>query len=448
MRPTVFRSVAISLLLIITLSAGARTRPHYGGTLHVDTQNNPWQEPDGIARRLVFDTLTRTDDAGRVLPALATRWESQNADHRWQFWLRPGVHFHDGSALTADAVAASLSQSCRGGCSWNAVRALGDSIVLTCDFSVPQMPAELARSIYGIMRQDPAQAADGTGPFRVAGSANGVLTLAANEDSWQGRPFLDSVEIRTGRSIRDQWLDLNVGRADLVDVPAASIRQAQQEHLSLLVSRPAELLLLGFSTNGLLRDDQLRQAVALAVDRAALYQVVFQKQGKVTASLLPEDLSGYAFLFSTERDVVNAHVPREPSTSSMLTLAADSADPSMQLAAQRLALNLHEAGLNVQFVPQPNRPGTDLLLRCIHLQATEAAAGLAEIFSVFGEGESESGSDPATLYRMERAFLLKHKVVPLLYLPRAYAFSGRVRDLRLSSDGIPMISDASLGDSK
>ena len=48
----------------------------------------------------------------------------------------------------------------------------------------------------------------GTGPFQIAGFANGVLTLAANENGWQGRPFVDSVEIHVHRAIRDQWLDL------------------------------------------------------------------------------------------------------------------------------------------------------------------------------------------------------------------------------------------------
>ena len=40
------------------LPAGARTRPHYGGTLRVEIEGDPWERPDGIARRLVYDGLT------------------------------------------------------------------------------------------------------------------------------------------------------------------------------------------------------------------------------------------------------------------------------------------------------------------------------------------------------------------------------------------------------
>ncbi|MGA9984410.1 MAG: hypothetical protein WBP95_13115, partial [Acidobacteriaceae bacterium] len=78
------------MVFCAALSAAGRTRPHYGGALRIETQGDPWQMPDGIARRLVLDTLTTVGDTGGARPALAVRWESQNADHRWEFWIRPG----------------------------------------------------------------------------------------------------------------------------------------------------------------------------------------------------------------------------------------------------------------------------------------------------------------------------------------------------------------------
>ena len=104
MRWIVFRQVAIScLLVVLALPAAARTRPRYGGTLRVEVEGDPWTrsgvQPGSLARRLVFDSLTRMDADGAPEPALAVRWASENNDHRWQFWLRPGVHFQDGSAL-------------------------------------------------------------------------------------------------------------------------------------------------------------------------------------------------------------------------------------------------------------------------------------------------------------------------------------------------------------
>lgn len=55
---------------------------------------------------LVAWELDVADRPGKLVPGLAASWESDPADHRnWLFHLRPGVLFHDGSALDAAAVA-------------------------------------------------------------------------------------------------------------------------------------------------------------------------------------------------------------------------------------------------------------------------------------------------------------------------------------------------------
>ncbi len=214
----------------------------------------------------------------------------------------------------------------------------------------------------------------GTGAFEVSGFANGALTLAANESCWQGRPFLDAVEIRTHRPIREQWLDLSVGRADLVEVPAEELRQAQQQRLTVMTSQPVTLLALQVADTGALANPMLRQAIALAVDRSALENVIFQKQGEVTASLLPANLTGYAFLFSAERNLGKAQEVRGGLTSPPLMLAVDG-DGTMQLAAQRIALNLREAGFNVQSAGT-GATHADLVLRRFALEVSEPGAAL------------------------------------------------------------------------
>ena len=122
-RWTMLRQVAISCALLLCAVAGAaRTRPHYGGTLRVETAGDPLARPDGVARRLVFDGLTTIASDGSPHAALATSWTSEDGFHRWQFRLRPGVRFHDGSALTSSAVATSLTGSCGSGCPWGGRR--------------------------------------------------------------------------------------------------------------------------------------------------------------------------------------------------------------------------------------------------------------------------------------------------------------------------------------
>ena len=50
-------------------------------------------------------------------------------------------------------------------------------------------------------------------------------------------------------------------------------------------------------------------ALALAGDRSASHAVLFQRQGEISGALLPQWLSGYAFLFSAGQRLVAQLVP-------------------------------------------------------------------------------------------------------------------------------------------
>jgi len=445
----VFQRFVISgILLWCALAASARTRPHYGGVLRIEIQGDPWQAPDGIARQLTMDGLTRLSDTNTVEPALSSHWESRDADHRWQFWIRDNVQFHDGTPLTAEAVAASLTQSCRDGCPWTSVHAVGSSVVFISFSPLPDLPAQLAQSKFFIAHQSAQGTLEGTGAFRVTGFPNGIMLFTANDDYWSGRPLLDTVEVQPKRSIRDQWIDLSIGRADIVEVPPEMLRQAQQQHFTLLTSSPVNLLLLQIASGGPLANPQLRQAIALAVDRGALYNVIFQKEGEVTASLLPNGMSGYAFLFPSERNLDRAHELRGGATPAQLTLRVADGNPEMHLCAERIVLDLREAGLPVQLSSGNSRASSDILLRRVHLEANDPRAALDEMLGASGQSTSVLDTDATSLYRAEKDFLAAHTVVPLLWMPQAYAVSERVRDLRLSADGNPLIADAALEDTK
>jgi len=447
----VLRRFAISFLLIaMGVCAGARTRPHYGGTLRVEIAGDGFTSPDATIVRLLLDGLTQVNSDGTIEPALSVSWKSSSNDHRWEFPLRPGVRFHNGDDLTAARVVASLNLACNGSCPWSAVHAVGSSVVFTGDSPMPNLPWLLAGRQFLISQTDANDSkwppySIGTGPFQLSGQARPQFVLTANENYWGGRPFADKIEILTNRSVRDQWLDLSVDRADVVEVPAQQLRQAQQQHLNLVVSPPVELLALQAVTSGALVNPVLRASIAQAVDRGALSNVIFQKQGQVTASLLPQSLTGYAFLFSTDRDLRKAIELRGGLTPPPLVLAAEN-DATMQLAAQRLALNLHDAGFTVQVVTPRNAARADLLLRRLPLTASTTAAALEILLRAAGENSSVTAQDPQALYRFERDDLDRNTLVPLLLLPRAYAAGGRVRNLAARADGALDLADASLED--
>lgn len=444
------RRSAISLLLAAAaLSCLARTRPHYGGTLRVEVSGDGLHSPDGFLLRLVLDGLTQLGEDGTPRPGLATSWRSEDNDHRWEFLLRQDVQFQNGIPLTADRVVASLNGSCNNTCPWTAVHAVGSSIVFLSDAPEPNLPWLLAANQYLISLTDAGDGRAppcciGTGPFAF-NDHDQPRTLVANDNYWGGRPFIDKIEVVTGQSIRDQWLDLSVGRADVVEVPPEDLRQAQQQRLTVVASPPVELLALEIGETGALANPMLRASLADAVDRAALFNVIFQKQGEVTASLLPQQMTGYAFVFPDARDLDKAHALRGGLNAPPLTLGVEGGG-AMMLAAQRIALNLREAGFDVQPVDINRMQHPDLALRRLPIGGADAAAAMEGLLRAAGEPAAVSRQSSVALFRAEREFLDRKTLVPLLDLPRAYAIGPRVRDFQLDADGEPDLASASLED--
>lgn len=446
-----FRRSAISILLLAlaaTLPSYARTRPHFGGILRIETADDPWQGADAIARKFVFDGLTALDANGAVRPALAASWQSDNAGHRWQFRLRNGVRFHDGTPLTAASALQSLTASCGSNCPWSAVRVVGSSIIFTSDSPLPDLPDLLASDLFLISQPrsaisgSPAQPV-GTGFFQVSQSSGNTVVLTANDSCWQGRPFLDQITITFHRTIRDQWLDLTLGRADIVEVPAEQRKQAEQQHLTVITSKPVSVLALQLSDSGTLASPNLRSAIAYAVDRSAVYNVIYQKQGQIAASLVPNTVSGYGFLFPVDRDVNKANQARGGLNTSTISLSA-AGDGLMQLTAQRLALNLREAGFNVRIDAPGSAKYSDIMLRTLPVAGSEASGVLGRLLLAAGQQPAVSGQDPQFSFRSEQDILNQHLIIPLIDLPRAYAISGRVHNVTLRADGTPELADVSV----
>ena len=83
-----------------------------------------------------------TDENGRIQPALATEWQSTSGGQRWQFRIRRGVKFHDGTPLTAEIAAASLRDA---NPAWKVV-ADGESVSIGLEKSDFDLTGELTLS--------------------------------------------------------------------------------------------------------------------------------------------------------------------------------------------------------------------------------------------------------------------------------------------------------------
>jgi len=447
------RILLLSIAAVSLLAAAhAASRPRYGGELRVQTASaldrlDPAASPATPAQRallerlapLVFDRLVRVDSNGEFVPQLATTWQHDGTYRRWQFWIRRNVKLHNGTVLTVNTLAQAVGAM---DSAWR-VRALGEGIVIESDAPLPGLLQELAQVRNSIaVRAGGDDPPVGTGAFRVKAWEPGRrAVLVAHDEHWAGRPFTDSITITFNRSLRDQMVDLELGRADVTEIAPEQARRAAQNRLRVSPSEPAELIALVFTGSQAAQDANLRQAVSLTIDRDAIQNVIAQRQGEAARGVLPDWISGYAFLFSHQPNVQRARRLRvESRTAPLMMLAYDAADPLARSIAERVAVNAREAGITLQVIAETaaNRsPNADGRIVRVRPGSANPRAALQRTLTEFGRADAlaNAGDSPEDLYRVERTLLDEFRVVPLLHLPEVYGVSIRVRNWMQPREG-------------
>ncbi len=431
----------------------ASTRPRIGGTLRVQISEHinvldprRWPADSVLAAAaervdaLVFDRLVRLDERGTLQPALAISWQHDVQSKRWQFRLRDGVKFSDGTPLTPPIAALALQQLL--GASFD-VSATSDSVVVQADHPLPNLPKELAAGRYFIFYTGENSSLAGTGPFREIlresmGAAE-MVELDANTTCWAGRPFLDKIGIYMGVDFAQQANAISFGQADVVELPASQVRRAAQRGVRTVSSDPAELFALVFDTSRpAVKDPRLRQAISLATDRASMADVILQHQGVVAGGLLPSWISGTAHLFPAPLDLLRAKEllaasRGELSRPTPLVLFYDSSDAEARAVADRVAVNLREIGIMIQVSGQiavgKAKPAATADLRLVRhrIVSPDPAVALSEILNSFGE-TATTLETPEQIYAAERAPIDAFHVIPLVHVSESYGLSPLVRD--------------------
>ena len=450
-----FRAAAPLLFLIVVLTAVAATpstRPRYGGVLRVQMRErvaslDPRQWPANsvkaaVAERLetlVFDRLLRFDDRGVPQAVLAVSWQHDAPSKRWQFRLREGAKFTDGAPLTPEITALALQQLLGNAAD---VSTTSDSVVIQSNQAMPGLPEQLAAGPYFIFHTADDGSISGTGAFRVAQwPAGGVAAKAvfvANESCWAGRPFVDHVEVTMGVGTDEQANAVAFGQADVVELDASEVRRAEQRGVRTASSHPVDLFALTFDVSRLsVQDAHFREALALAIDRAAIANVVLQHQSVSAGGLLPNWLSGYAFLFPEAANLARAREllaasGRDVWRGAPLVLVFDSDDPEARAVAERIAVNWRDAGIGVQTIEQPaagttKAPAADIKLVRRHITTPDPGLALRALLESLGE----SAATPATLeesFAAESAPVNAFRVIPLVHVSESYGLGPQVRD--------------------
>jgi peptide/nickel transport system substrate-binding protein len=424
MRLPVWAWLALSSLAAASLAitpAEAATRPHYGGSLTIEL-SAAWSTLDPTEWNTalsvpITETLVRLDAGGAIEPALSVAWLHDADFKRWRFSLRPKATFHDGEPLNGASAAPSLLAALKKKYGDVSIETGGQAIVIQSSEAMPDLLSDLTTPRTAVFRQSQANPLIGTGPFRVTAWEPGRrLLVAAFDDYWGSRPYLDSVAIEFGSGH---------AHADMFDIPVGPARRILPEGFATWSSAPRSLVAITAAN----AQPALLQALALGIDRAPILNVLAQHKGEAAFSLLPQWLTGYAFLFQSAPDL-----PRAKQIVSQLqigqlrlgpiSLSYPANDAFLRSVAERIALNARDAGIAIQPAPSAlSNRGGNLRLTEWQINSEDPATELEHIAAALSVGRLNADK-PETLYEAERSLL--ERVIPLVYLRETYGIAPRV----------------------
>jgi len=265
----------------------------------------------------LYDSLTRWDAALQLQPGLATSWKAVN-DITWEFTLRPGVKFHDGSPLTAEDVRATIERNLvpgktvvtAGFTTIELVQAASPTLVRVVTRKPdPLLPVRMAQMGSQILparlttdegAKELARRPIGSGAYRfVEWVKDERLVMEANRDwwGWEGRP--PSVDRVLWKAIPDDFprlVALEKGDADIVtSVPPDRIRSVAEGRNTRVVSVPSTRT-VEFNINSTqppLSDKRVRQALHYALDVPAIIRSLFAGLGRPLVGGLADTDFGY-----------------------------------------------------------------------------------------------------------------------------------------------------------
>ncbi|MEO7822897.1 MAG: ABC transporter substrate-binding protein [Gemmatimonadaceae bacterium] len=255
----------------------------------------------------ICETLVRLTPDFQVEPWLATSW-TYVGDNTYRFFLRRGVHFHDGSPFNALAVKYSIDLSVAAKTQYSFLSANSVSVIDDSTVDIrPSLPnlrilEQLVHPTYAAVARgsDPAVRPVCTGPFKFKEYVPlRHLSVERNERYWGPRAKLQQLTFRFIPDENTRALALRSGEVDAIfDVGrnmVAGLKATKGIHI--VNSVPGSTLLIYMATRGLpphdyLRDPLVRKAVAMAIDRSVLVDRVLDGYATRVSTVNPPKVLG------------------------------------------------------------------------------------------------------------------------------------------------------------
>lgn len=300
-------------------------------TMDPHSQN---EGPTSTVLHHIYETLVRRGTDGSLQPRLATEWMIHEEDPTvWVFKLRDDVTFHDGSAFTAEDVVFSLERVRHESSGFRALHSAVVGATAVDDHTVhvqmagpsPLYPQNLTN--FFIVDSGWAEAnnvvapqnfaageesfavrnTNGTGPYQMISREPEVRTvMRAFEGHWAEIPAVTEIIYTPIAEAATRVAALLSGEVDVVqDVPVQDIARLEQTDGISVVTGPenrniffaydmtSERLASANVDDNPFARAEIREAMALAIDRDAIRQVVMRGQSQPSAAPLPPFVNGW-----------------------------------------------------------------------------------------------------------------------------------------------------------
>ncbi|MFO1324951.1 MAG: ABC transporter substrate-binding protein [Burkholderiales bacterium] len=293
--------------------------PHY----HNLTPNN------NVASH-IYGYLIERNEKSQMQPGLATEWKAIDPT-TWEFKLRKGVKFHDGSDFTAADVVASIERVPKVQNSPSPFTAYTKQITkidvvdpYTIRFKTaspyPLMPSDMTQ-VAIISKQfanastedfNSGKAAIGTGPYKLAKFTKGDrLELVRNDAYWGGKTPWEKVTLRIVTQDAARVAALLAGDVQVIEnVPTADVAKLKgDKKLSIYRQTSDRLMYVHLDSDRAvtptvtardgkpldrnpLKDARVRKALSKMINRPAIVERVMEGEAIPAGQLVPDFLFG------------------------------------------------------------------------------------------------------------------------------------------------------------
>lgn len=298
-----------------------------GFTLDADTldpANHRKRETETIIRNL-YDGLVTRDANMLVVPELAESITQVSATE-YDFRIRKGVKFHDGTDLTAEDVKFTLDRVVKDGGMAEGVTSPrqglmgpvssidvidGDTVRITLKEPWPILPAMLPNQqimskawVEKMGNEAVATAENGTGPFRLVEWRKGDAIIMARFDDYYGgapdiapvgKACVDRVIFKIIPESASRVAALLAGEVQIInELPAFSIPQVEaNEGTQVMTVNGTRSFFISMNMQGAYFGDlKVRQAAAMAIDKQLLIDRILGGNASAIDGILSPDAFG------------------------------------------------------------------------------------------------------------------------------------------------------------